>query len=338
MSNLTINSLEEFEKYLFDNVDNEKAFANIELGDFFNYSVKIEGSSWNGLIDIRQAELITKVQNTIYFLYAQTYNISEKDARNRISVEKLVKVETKQGSWIGNFLTKDILTQVLNNMGSIETAIITGLGILALFGIFGIPAIIKAKKGNPDMQKALEVIEKAIENNPKIIEAVEAPNKAILKHLGENDTVTIANNPPLIREQLKERFPISKPRIPTISHYVDGSYTVKELFNDEDNYTKTATLMSDDYIALPAIIELNEEDSGKLANAWNTYTPIDLQVNVSIRNYEIKEARIVSLGLRGNAKNLKDLMTKPTPQPQLFSDRIENSEVIPHKLDNPNFT
>jgi hypothetical protein len=47
-----------------------------------------------------------------------------------------------------------------------------------------------------------------------------------------------------------------------------------------------------------------------LSTAGSLKQSIDLQVNVSIRNYETKEARVVGLGLRTNTENLNALLKK----------------------------
>jgi hypothetical protein len=99
-----VNSFEELQSFCLNVIDGKAVIADIEFGNFFNYSVKVEGEKWNKYIDVRHADLIKKVQRYICTAYA--YSTGENPHELTKSEKLRIQAEVKQGSSILDFLQK----------------------------------------------------------------------------------------------------------------------------------------------------------------------------------------------------------------------------------------
>lgn len=215
-----INTFEDFEKYCFKVIDGNASFADIELGSFFNYSVRITGDSWSKLIDIRHAELILKVQQSLVFAYSYAHGISNRDARKLLESESvfLIKVDVNEGSSLLDFFTKDFLNEVLKNMTGTQKTIVILAIIAALFTNSTIPSIIDSIKQGNNRTQELTILEQAINQNPKIVEHAEAPARNIIKNMSEEDTVVISDGTTYTHQELKDNYPTQRVRHPSTQH------------------------------------------------------------------------------------------------------------------------
>ncbi|RRD69003.1 MULTISPECIES: hypothetical protein [unclassified Desulfovibrio] len=317
-----IKNLDELFAYASKVIAKKETFRKIQfVGKDFSYTIKIDGDTWDGTVDVRHASYIIALQNSVNDL------LSEFEVQGSLSEEDIrIKIDIQQGcSEIIPDLTK-ILISLGSKMTTTQIFISTILAIGGFVGIMALTRILNYRKELRLADKRAQELSVHEETKRALYQPMldafllkkdryssyEKPVRILANVLDSDDEVTLSDGVSAIDQQEIKRNLIRATRNTKQVSYVDGEYYLER--KDYSQGELIFTLSQGDITFRAYTTGLSTEDAESLAEEIasreiNEELPflLSLQLNVDHTKKKILSGLIVGVGQPRTDKEIKKL-------------------------------
>jgi hypothetical protein len=301
---LKISALEDLKPALAQLLDNpDEDFAPEISPDLF-FTIKVNGKTWDGLIDARVAAYVTELQ--------RAFDRTRRSIEPKETERRLVKVRIEDGSTDLVGKATDIFSDLVKNMPDNQKFIIALAFIGCAFLGWSLKQILSHIDQKEKERLALEKERLSKQNDAAAIEALsgnlrfvlekidpEKPMRGLVTGMSPDDTITLPGETKAItREEAKGRYP-RKARITPIDVFIDDTYHVAsldleapiQLTLEKENFRFNAefahALKAEDF---EAFLSRVKEAMGK-----HTAMRVSLQIDARVNDRAVIHAVIVGV-------------------------------------------
>lgn len=328
-----IRSLDELFLYAHE-VEQGAEFLPVKLEGSFPLSLHIEGESWDKRIDKRSAQYVIALQTAFD-------DMLEEFAPEAARDELLVKVETKEGSFISWADIDPILHKLVDKMDNWQafTSVITG--IAAISGYFWWnryvayrekvelekertkqieeqektrqkeeeEATSQEEARQETLREAFKALQSRADAEPERYASYERPVRTIVKTLEEGDTVAMNDTEDKIPADIAKKCgPRRAPRSEEEITYADGCYVVNSRRYDEGEIV--LELEQGNTQIKGYLWQFDENDREAFIASLDNHEKrdslpfsMDLQINIIHTRRKLKHAVIIGEGAPREGKN-----------------------------------
>jgi hypothetical protein len=311
VENIHVSSFTELINYAIGCIDQDTEIGSIDFTDNFNFTIKIEGRNWDGLIDYRIANYIIDLQDSVKKLFKEASDIQSEEFLNYVQRNLIVKARVTEGCseiFIEKF--DKILTAFFKNMTGAQKTIAFTVAAAALATSFCYSDYNETKFKTQEAQSHQEIVGQLIEHSDKLADVIERnedlfldmekPVRNLVNKLDEKDIISLpVSQNKLTITEAKALYP-RRPRLTVKTAYIDGSYDVLQIKTDKTG--NVIFFLEKDGTPVKATLNINDDEFTPLYNKimtahQNSQIPtVNIQLTAKYTSKKITSATIVGVG------------------------------------------
>lgn len=301
---LNIASLDDIPRAVEALLDHPEDSSILEPGEC-RITIKLQGDSWDGLVDVRVARFVVEVQKAV--------DRFRRECGIEGAERPLVKVKVKDGSTDIEAELIQTLQNLVTNMSPNQTFIVALSIVAGLFGYWSVKSLFEMldkrhqraleKQGEDAAAQAkakeIEVFNETIKFAITKIDP-ERPARTLISSMNERDQIQLPGAAESMnREQVKTIYP-RKPRTNPIQLLIDDNYHVTAL--GLENPVKFTLSRGDTSFKADLGNKVSEDDKvaflTKTKSAFDTGTQVRvaLHIDAMVGDRGIHSATIVAIG------------------------------------------